>query len=277
MKQFLKAFTLFCLVVLVLSACAVATPEPTPTAIPATATTVPTPTPEPLEAVSIYYGEGSQFELTTPGGRRVLIDVFNPGALTAPATDQDILLVTHHHADHYNKDYVESFPGQKLIVAEGEIQLPDVKIRGIAAGHNATDNLLPKDGSDYIFIIDMAGVRLAHFGDIGQDEFTPEQLEALGQVDVAMTQFVNSFSYMNMSNMKGFNLMEQLKPRLILQTHTSLAAVEEAVKRWQGYASQQPTLVLTKELVPAETSIVFIGKTSTSYQKIHNLDWFPLP
>ena len=45
-------------------------------------------------------------------------------------------------------------------------------------------------------------------------------------------QFENSFSQMDLDNKKGFALMEQVEPRLIIQTHSSLEAVQEAAKRW---------------------------------------------
>jgi len=58
-------------------------------------------------------------------------------------------------------------------------------------------------------------------GDVGQNALTPEQLEALGKVDVAIMQLDNTFSEMNMHNKKGFNMMAQVKPHLIIPTHIS--------------------------------------------------------
>ena len=276
MKQRLKVITLTCLTGLLVTACTGSLSPAPPTPIPATPTTAASPTPKP-PSVSIYYGETAQFELTTPSGRRVLIDIAAPNLLTSPATDQDILLTTHYHSDHYLKSYVDSFPGKKLTVEEGEIQLPDVNIRGIASAHNAADHFLPKNGTNYIYIIDIDGLRLAHFGDIGQETFAPEQLEALGTVDIAITQFENSFSSMNITNLKGFNLMDQLKPHIILQTHSSLKAAGEAVSRWKAYASEKPMLALNREQIPTETTIIFLGKLAESYQKIYKLDWFGKP
>jgi L-ascorbate metabolism protein UlaG (beta-lactamase superfamily) len=268
----MKHIALFALACLLLSACAAPAPAATPTPVPDTPTPKPTATPVPPPGVSIFFVDTAQFEITTPDGWRVLIDVANPSKLTSPPTEQDILLVTHVHNDHYNKTFIDSFPGQKLIVEEGLIELPGVSIRGIASAHNTGQEFTPKDGTNYIFIIDVADLRLAHFGDIGQEEFTPEQLEALGQVDVAMTQLVNSFSYMNMENLKGFNLMEQLNPRMIIPTHSSKQATEEAVNRWAGYACEQPCFI-SKENLPPEASFLFISSLAAAYQKIYDLPW----
>ena len=56
-------------------------------------------------------------------------------------------------------------------------------MRGIASAHTARDyeEFKPEGGSNYIFIVDMGGLRIAHFGDIGQEYLTEEQLAALGE------------------------------------------------------------------------------------------------
>ncbi len=116
----------------------------------------------------------------------------------------------------------------------------------MAAAHNEGDPLMPKNGSDYIFVVDVGGLRIAHFGDIGQTALTAGQLGELGDVDIAVTQFENSFSHMDATNQKGFRLMEQVKPRLILQTHTSPAAVQYAGTLWPVLYSERPSVTVTR-------------------------------
>jgi L-ascorbate metabolism protein UlaG (beta-lactamase superfamily) len=137
--------------------------------------------------------------------------------------------------------------------------------------------MMPKDGDNYIFIIDMGGLRIVHFGDIGQDALTAGQLEALGQVDVALMQFENAYSMMNTINMKGFKLMDQVKPRIIVQTHSSPTAIGEAVKRWKAYFADPPAITLTREQLPAEPTIVLMGSLANDFQKIHPLPLFGKP
>ncbi len=84
----------------------------------------------------------------------------------------------------------------------------------------------------------MAGLRVAHFGDIGQKALTPDQLKILGKVDIAITQLANMYSDMTAQNKKGFNLMDQLKPKLIIPTHIldpSCATI--AAEKWAAYNS----------------------------------------
>lgn len=272
-------FLLFTLALaMLLGACAPAVIPPTATPLPSaspTAQPAPTATAEP--SVAVYYQEGSQFEIVTPIGRHIFIDPINQAKFTQKPTEQDILLVTHSHGDHFSRAIVDSFPGQKLIIEEGLIEYPDVVVHGIQAKHNETDDFRPKNGTDYIFLIETGQLRLAHFGDIGQDAFTDSQIETLGQLDVAMTQFENSFSRMTAENRKGFNLMKQLNPYIILQTHTSKNAADMAVKEWPALAAKKPVLLLRRSNIPSSTTLIFMGSLATANQKIYSLKWFGEP
>ena len=136
------------------------------------------------DPIQLYYSDPAQVELISPKGSRVLIDVCSPERLSSPPTGKDVLLTTHNHGDHRRLDFVKSFPGKQLDMKAGEIKLKDATICSIASAHNEGDEFKKEGGSNYIFIIDMAGFRIAHFGDIGQEALTPEQLKALGKVDI---------------------------------------------------------------------------------------------
>jgi L-ascorbate metabolism protein UlaG (beta-lactamase superfamily) len=220
----------------------------------------------------------AQVELTASGSPRVLIDVWSPSLLSAPPTADDILLTTHTHEDHMSYAFTHSFPGTQLFVREGGIEQPGMAIRGIAAAHRQGDPFIPEGGTDYIFIIVMGGLRIVHFGDIGQPALTPEQAKAVGRVDVAITQFDNAqFSDIDVKNKKGFKLMEQLEPRLIVQTHSSLAAVNYAATLWPVLYSKRPTVTLSAAELPKKTSLLLLGEEGAYYVEsgVHarKVDW----
>jgi hypothetical protein len=267
----MKSFNLLLLILLLsLAACAKpATIVPTATLLPtATATAAPTAAP----TVSLTYGDMAQFELVTPAGRHIYIDVYNVSLLTREPTSDDILLTTHTHDDHYYPSFQANFPGQQLFTSEGKIELDDVTITGIAAAHNYNNPIQAEKASNYIYIIDVAGLRIAHFGDIGQDALTDDQLAALGKVDVALTQFSNSFSTMNGDNLKGFNLMDQLNPRLVIPTHDDQATIKIATERWKGYFSDQRTVTFSADSLPPERSILVLGNLAFAYGTLFNLE-----
>ncbi len=256
------------LVSVLLAAC-----KPAGTTQPAAAST----TEAPPAGVRIAFEGNAQVELISPQGVRVLIDVANPAALSSDPTASDILLTTHKHSDHFYASFVKAFPGQTLDKV-GEITSGDVKIRGIAAAHNATDPLSADSSTDYIYILDIGDLRVAHFGDIGQETLTSEQLAALGSVDVAITQFVNSYSDMSLVNKKGFNLMDEVKPKLIIPTHTSDEALKYGLnlKKWNGYFAGTKFAEISKDKLPASTSLIIIGDDplSASYKVVLGLvDW----
>jgi L-ascorbate metabolism protein UlaG (beta-lactamase superfamily) len=233
-------------------------------------------TASPASGVTIRYGGNAQVEMSLNGGARVLIDVYDPSALSAPPTADDILLTTHTHDDHVSPGFRSAFPGRQLFVREGEIETQDAAIAGIAAAHTEDDPLVPKNGSDYIFVIDVGGLRIAHFGDLGQTALTAGQLEELGDVDIAVTQFENSFSHMDATNQKGFRLMEQVKPRLIVQTHTSPAAVQYAGTLWPLLYAERGSVTVTAADLPAETSLLLLGDDAAFYAELvpaEKVDW----
>jgi L-ascorbate metabolism protein UlaG (beta-lactamase superfamily) len=215
------------------------------------------------DPIRLYYENSAQVELISARGTRVLIDVNDPEALSSPPTEKDVLLTTHNHGDHRRVDFVKSFPGQQLDAKIGEIKMEDVMIRGIASAHNEGDEFRSEGGTNYIFIVDMGGLRIAHFGDIGQDALTPEQLSALGKVDIAITLLCSWFSGMNAANKKGFHLMDQVKPRLIIPTHIfESTCAKMAVDKWTGYKSSKKFISISPEDLSDKTSIIFMGRNA---------------
>jgi L-ascorbate metabolism protein UlaG (beta-lactamase superfamily) len=226
---------------------------------------------ETTQGFTIYYEENAQVELINPAGTRILIDVYRPDLLSSPATEKDVLLTTHSHPDHVNSDFFKSFPGKQLMKQVGEIKLPDVIIQGLASAHNATDKIVTEGATNYIYVMDIGGLRIAHFGDIGQDALIPEQLTTLGKVDIAIMQLSNSFSSMSASNQKGFNLMDQVKPRLLIPTHLDMNTAKIAAEKWLGVYTDQKSVTITPADLSNQTRILFMGMLAPSYQKLFNL------
>ncbi len=216
------------------------------------------------DGVTVAYEGNAQVELVSAAGR-VLVDVYDPAALSAPATPQDVLLTTHAHDDHLSPGFQKDFPGEQLFVRAGTLEVPQAVVTSIPAAHSQGDPLEAEGGSDYIFVVDIGGLRVVHFGDLGQNALTAEQLEAIGSVDVAVMQFDNSFSQMDAQNKKGFALMDQVKPRLVVPTHFSAAALQEAAKRWPVLSSPKDWVTVTKDDLPAETSLLLLGEDGAFY------------
>lgn len=268
----MKRLSCFVLLVCILTACrnapqSAAESPVAATTIPAASTLAPT-----CEAVTIFYEESAQFELINAQGQRVMIDVIDPRSLSTPPAEKDILATTHiQHNDHFSSKFSKSFPGQQLNGQVGKIELADVAVEGIASSHTATGEWSPDKGSNTFIIVDMGGMRIVHFGGIGQEALTSGQLDALGEVDIALMQLNNPSSQMTAQNKKAFNLMDQVQPRLIIVTHNNQETAEAAVQKWPGLYTDQRSIKLCKDELPAQTQILFMGRLATSYQAILNL------
>jgi hypothetical protein len=256
-----------------LSACGKATP----TAPAATQTAVPEPTAtaEP-SGITLTYGDNAQVEMVTPTGRHIYIDIWNTSLLTKEPSAEDILLTTHMHTDHYFADFVNSFPGQKIVMTTGEIDLPDVKVSAIVSAHLPNDPLDAAKATNFLFVIETGNLRIVHFGDCGQLAFTEEQMAKIGAVDLAITQFSNSFSMMDATNRTGFNQMDQVKPRLIIPTHYDRETLEIAFGLWTGFYGASRTITLKPDTLPEKTGIILMGAdyTVAAYVDLYKLtEW----
>ncbi len=232
--------------------------------------------PVPAGGVRITFEESAQVELLSPAGQRVLIDVADPGRLTVPATADDILLTTHAHDDHWNPLWANTFPGTMLTFETGSLDRGDVHITGIAAAHNQGDPFLPKDGSDYIFVVEVGGMRVVHFGDLGQDQLTSAQMKAIGRVDVAISQLGNAISGVDATNHRGFDQMSQVHPAVLIPTHVDVevdgvTVVKLAASTWRTTYTLEPSVTLTRSQLPTSTTVLFMGLNAQVYAPIAHL------
>ena len=92
-----------------------------------------------------------------------------------------LLLVTHEHSDHNG---VEAVVGNPAILRStaGRLESPLGEVVAIASEHD--DQAGTARGPNTIFVFELDGIRVAHFGDFGQRQLREEQAAALGEVDL---------------------------------------------------------------------------------------------
>jgi L-ascorbate metabolism protein UlaG (beta-lactamase superfamily) len=138
-----------------------------------------------------WYGQ-SAFALTTPDAT-VFIDPF--GDMSAAAArgmrfeyppiegvGADLVLVTHEHIDHNATDAIAGSP-PVLRSTAGRLASPVGEVLAVASEHDAVAGT--QRGPNTIFVFDLGGLRVAHFGDFGQPALRDEQAAAIGTVDLA--------------------------------------------------------------------------------------------
>jgi L-ascorbate metabolism protein UlaG (beta-lactamase superfamily) len=94
----------------------------------------------------------------------------------------DLLLVTHEHVDHNG---VAAIAGEPAILRStaGLLSSPIGDVLAVASEHD--DVAGTKRGANTIFVFDLGGLRVAHFGDFGQGALRDEQAAAIATVDLA--------------------------------------------------------------------------------------------
>jgi L-ascorbate metabolism protein UlaG (beta-lactamase superfamily) len=137
-----------------------------------------------------WYGQ-SAFRLSADG-TTVFIDPF--GDISAFASrglefnypaiagvEADVLLVTHEHRDHNG---VEAVGGEPVVLRStaGKLESPIGEVVAVASEHDPSAGT--ERGPNTIFVFTFDGIRVAHFGDFGQNELRPEQADAIGPVDL---------------------------------------------------------------------------------------------
>ena len=137
-----------------------------------------------------WYGQ-SAFSLT--GSHTVFIDPF--GDIAKSLNDRgvhfgypliedataDLLLITHEHLDHNAAEIVGGDP-QVIRSTAGRFESPVGEVVAIASEHDAAAGT--ERGPNTIFVFELDGLRVCHFGDFGQSELRDEQAAAIGTPDV---------------------------------------------------------------------------------------------
>ena len=139
-----------------------------------------------------WYGQ-SAFRLEADG-KTVVIDPFGDVSALAsrgihfdyPAIEgltADLLLVTHEHRDHNG---VETVGGDPVVLRStaGTFESPVGEVVGIASEHDPSAGT--QRGPNTIYVFELDGVRVSHFGDFGQTGLRDEQAEAIGTVDMLL-------------------------------------------------------------------------------------------
>lgn len=165
-----------------------------------------------------WYGQ-SCFKMQS-GDVTVITDPFDKKiGLTPPRGKTDIVLSSHSHDDHDNLD---SFNESFVIKYAGEYEVKGIIIRGITSFHDNEGG--KKCGSNNIYVINIEGINICHLGDLGQKELTPEQVDAIGNVDILMTPVGGDYlldkEELNILDAEGAKkIINQIEPRIVIPMH----------------------------------------------------------
>ena len=180
--------------------------------------------------MKIKYLAHSAFLITTEGGVKIITD---PYAVAGPFKYQpisetaDVVTVSHEHGDH---NYVKAVKGNPVILRDsGEAK--GIKFKTVIAAHDEEGG--SKRGQNTVFCFTVDGINICHCGDLGHI-FTPDQVKALGKVDVLLLPVGGFFT---IDAAAATKVWQQLKPAVTIPMHYKtekadmpIAGVEEFTK-----------------------------------------------
>ncbi len=169
-----------------------------------------------------WYGQ-SAFRLST-AETTVAIDPFGDMSAAAsrgiqfeyPAIEglsAELLLITHEHADHNGVEVVGGDP-QIVRSTAGRLASPIGEVTAVASEHDAAAGT--ERGPNTIFVFELDGLRVCHFGDFGQSALRDQQASAIGAVDLL---FVPVGGGPTAGAPEAVAIVERLAPRWAVPMH----------------------------------------------------------
>ena len=136
-----------------------------------------------------------------------------------PKVKADAVLVTHNHDDHNN---ISAITGNPLIInGPGEYEMKGTFIYGKRAYHDNKNGL--ERGAITIYLIEEAGITVAHLGDFNQDDLVDEQMEFLKNVDVLLVPVGGTYS---LNSDGAIKIINEIEPRVIIPMHYKCPGVK---------------------------------------------------
>jgi L-ascorbate metabolism protein UlaG (beta-lactamase superfamily) len=169
-----------------------------------------------------WYGQ-SAFRLSAPDAS-VMIDPFGDlSAATAgrmsfgyapiEGVDADLVLITHEHIDHNAAGVVDGSPAILRSTA-GRLESPLGEVLAVASEHDQVAGT--ERGPNTMFVFELDGLRIAHFGDLGQRALREEQATAIGAVDLV---FLPVGGGPTIGAEQAAAIVDQLRPRWVVPMH----------------------------------------------------------
>lgn len=166
-------------------------------------------------------------------GKTLLIDPHNPKVgYKSFAVQPDLVLISHEHFDHNDTSWLQ---GKPLILhglgEGGQVQRIDRRVGPFhvrtVASHHWSDPAQQQRGNNTIWIIEAAGLRIVHLGDLGE-KLSDKQLEAIGRPDVLLIPVGGFFT---IDADQAYATVQELKPRAyVVPMHYRTAVLDPSLQ-----------------------------------------------
>ena len=202
-----------------------------------------------------WYGQ-SMFTVSG-AGTTVACDPVPPEVgYTYDPVEADVVLISHDHFDH---GYLSGITGSpKVVRTAGATGLDGIEVSGIATFHDAKGG--KERGPNVIFTWEQAGLKIAHFGDVGVLP-GPEMLSALSGLDVAMIPVGGVFT---IDGAQAARFSEELAPAVAIPMHYKTPVLSIPLQEIAGFTGSfsgpvrqmaERPLAITRDALPSATEV----------------------
>lgn len=168
--------------------------------------------------MEITYLGHSCFKLKSKAGFVVYIDPFDANSVgeSLPKDVADVLLISHDHKDHSNKEIITGAVNREktfVVDKEGEYEIAGVLITALKTYHDKVEGA--ERGKNLVFSIMLDGLNFVHLGDLGH-KLSSSQIDKLGSVDVLMTPVGGEFT---IDAEMALDIVKELSPSYVIPMH----------------------------------------------------------
>lgn len=190
----------------------------------------------------------------------LIVDPYNDNiGLKMPKISADIVLSTHHHPDHNNFEAIRGNPFK--INSPGEYEIKDFFIYAIASFHDNEQG--KKRGNNLIFLIEVEGIRVAHFGDFGQAAINEEQLKKLEGIDILLIPVGGVYT---IDAKSAAAIVAELEPRIVIPMHYQVKGLKYQLDSLDKFKRELGSKIETvdklkvkrKDLPEEETKVIIL-------------------
>ena len=207
--------------------------------------------------LSITWIGQSSFILRTTGGPTVVTDppVASVG-YAIPAVAADAVTITHNHTDHNNAAGVGGTPvlvDGRPVTARTEMPAAGMTFTLIPGFHDNQNGA--QRGPNTMIAWTQAGLKIAHLGDLGQDQLTDAQASELRNLDIL---FVPAGGFFTITPERAAAYVKELNPRVAILMHyrtgiggpAQLAGVPAASAPFSPVIYKSSTVVVKSGALP---------------------------
>ena len=210
------------------------------------------------DAIIQYFGHNF-FQITTRQGTTIVTDPLAPGRYPTPNVTPHVVTVGREHPNH---NYVQLAQGNPLILRgltpsgadwnRVSTRVREVAIANVPIYQNGVAGALK--GAAFIF--DLGTLCIVHLGDLSHP-LTPEQLQQIGRVDVALIPIDGAYT---MGPETAREVLQQLTPKIAIPMHyrDNLTLVEAFVRGLPTRRLNSDTLLVSKSSLPTTMEILVL-------------------